>query len=71
MKLTQVEARSAVWQKLRSHLIERLDEHRRKNDTELDPIQTARLRGRCAEIKALLELDAPDAPHQEDTNSLV
>lgn len=60
MKLTTAETHGALWQKLKDHLEDRLAEHRRKNDGDLDATQTARLRGRIAELKVLLDLATPE-----------
>lgn len=59
MKLTEHEQHSAVWIKIRDHLTERLDALRSQNDGDLDPLATARLRGRIAAIKELLALGQP------------
>jgi hypothetical protein len=56
-KISEHEARSALWVKLAKHLEARLDVARRQNDKEIDAVSTARLRGRIAEIKYLLGLD--------------
>lgn len=50
---------SAVWVKLKEHIEDRLDLHRKKNDADLSSDETARLRGRIAELKYLLDLDNP------------
>lgn len=60
MKLTPIEAQSAVWVKVREHIQGRIDAHRRRNDGDMDPIQTARLRGRIAEDLILLEMENPE-----------
>lgn len=62
MKLEQHERDSALWQRIEEvYLKPRLDTLRRRNDRELDPVETAKLRGRIAEIKGLLGI-AEDAP---------
>ncbi len=43
-----------LWMRLEKHLRERLAELRARNDADNDPVQTARLRGRIAELKDLL-----------------
>ena len=60
MKLTDAEAHSALWTKLKEHMESRLATHRRKNDGDLDPTQTARMRGRIAELLSLLDLEKPE-----------
>jgi hypothetical protein len=59
MTLTPQDLQSATWRKLEAHLIERLSTLRAQNDGELDPLQTARLRGRIAATKELLALGKP------------
>jgi len=60
MKLTETEVHSALWTKLKEHMESRLAEHRRKNDGDLDPTKTARMRGRIDELKVLLALETPE-----------
>jgi len=54
LKLTDAELVSGMWMKMRTHLQARLDLLRRQNDGNLDPTDTADVRGRIAEIKHLL-----------------
>ncbi len=58
--LTKDDITSPTWLRLRAHYEAELAKLRVKNDAEHDPDQTARLRGRIAEIKNLLTLDQPD-----------
>lgn len=58
MKLTEIELQSAVWQKLKAHMEQRLDECRRRNDGDLNEIETARLRGRIACLREFLSIGA-------------
>lgn len=58
--LTPEERHSALWLRLEKLLAERLDSHRRKNDTAIPPDQTAALRGQITEVKALRKLLAMD-----------
>ena len=45
---------------IREFVANRLDVHRRKNDNDMDAVETAKLRGRIAECVNLLnELDRP------------
>jgi hypothetical protein len=69
-RLTEQEKDSALWKRIEIELRRRLDEHREGNDsasnTESD---TAKLRGRIAEIKHLLAwLDEPPR-HIEDART--
>lgn len=60
MKLTEHEAHSPLWKKIKEYLEETLDEQRIKNDGNLDDKQTANLRGKVALLKVLLEMDQPE-----------
>ena len=62
MKLEAHEKQSALWLKLESHIEQRIDTLRRMNDSELDPTQTARLRGRIVELRALVALSRDEQP---------
>jgi hypothetical protein len=55
-KLSQPEKESELWKKLEKILTERLEKHRRLNDTDQPESKTALLRGRIAEVKFLLAL---------------
>lgn len=59
MTLDEEHRRGATWAVLKKYLNERIDALRRENDGELDPVKTARLRGRIAEAKAILALGEP------------
>lgn len=69
MRLTEQEIHSAVWIKLRDHMADRLEALRCQNDGDLDPLATARLRGRIAAIKELLALGQPPTPAQAGSAS--
>jgi transcription termination factor NusB len=57
LELSRTERTSLAMTKLVTFLEARLESHRRKNDGEnLDPVQTAVLRGRIAELKQLKNL---------------
>ena len=56
----QIDFRSETWRALEDVANSRLDDLRRKNDGQLDAMQTAHLRGRIAELKTLLTLAKPD-----------
>jgi hypothetical protein len=62
--LTQADIHSPVWNKLQEHLNARLLILRAKNDGNLSADETAKLRGRIAEIKNMIELGnlAPSQP---------
>jgi hypothetical protein len=55
-ELSEVEKRSPLWMRLDKFLATRLELHRMQNDGDKDPIATAHLRGRIAEIKFLRAL---------------
>lgn len=57
--ITEIESNSALWQKIKAHYEARLQTLREKNDVDNDENRTIKLRGRIAEIKALLALDKP------------
>lgn len=56
MRLSEVDILSGTWQKLSAHLKERIELNRKKNDSDLDPIATAKLRARIKELQYLLSL---------------
>lgn len=60
-RLTEIEAASAVWARIKTHLEERLRILREKNDTPLNPIETARVRGEIKAVKQLLDVGQPPA----------
>lgn len=61
MYLTSIEKQSAVWLKLKKHMLERIDSLRCQNDGDHTPEETAKLRGRIAELRGLLaQGDAPE-----------
>lgn len=57
---------SATWRKLREHFEGRLATHRAKNDSPLDEVKTAKLRGRIAEDTYFLSLASPVPLMKED-----
>lgn len=57
LTLTPIELRSGLWLKLVAHYEKELHSLRVKNDGNLQPEETAKTRGRIAEIKKLLALD--------------
>lgn len=50
---------SALWKKLEPYMTRRLEMLRRRNEADLNDIETAKLRGRILELKSLLALQAP------------
>lgn len=55
--LTDTERNSALWLRLSEHLRDRLAQHRARNDNAQPLEDTAALRGRIAEVKAILSLN--------------
>jgi hypothetical protein len=53
------EAKTALWIKIKAHMESRLDVARKQNDSNLDAVQTANMRGRITELKSFLALDIP------------
>ena len=66
MKIAPHEKESHLWQLIKSHLIERLELLRSKNDKPQNEIETALIRGQIKEIKNLLILDAKQAHEAPD-----
>ncbi len=62
-ELTNIERESALWKKLELHLLLRLEEARRRNEADLNEVETAKLRGRILELKALLAQAVPAPAH--------
>lgn len=61
-KLSDTDAHSEAWLRIKEHLEQRLKAYRSQNDGDLDEIKTAKLRGRINELKYLLALDQKDDP---------
>lgn len=59
MTLSEFERHHAVWVKINKHLLDRMEILRSKNDGDLDQFETAKLRGRIAELKGLIALGEP------------
>ena len=67
LKLTEQDLRDPLWLRLQEHFEERLANHRARNDHDMTPEKTARLRGQIAEAKYLLALASQDpAPPADD-----
>lgn len=59
-RLTTSDTQQPVWKKLRTHYEARLATLRARNDnTALDPVKTAALRGEIAAVRSFLALDQP------------
>lgn len=56
--LTDEDKQSRLWGKLMEHWQDKLAAFRAANDTDKDTTETAKLRGRIAELKANLELNS-------------
>lgn len=65
MRLDEHDLRSALWLRLHAHLTGRLASLRAQNDGDFSPEDTSKLRGRIAELKAILAL-AEQEPVQMD-----
>jgi len=57
--LNDAELHTAVWLKVKKHLEARLEELRKKNDSDQSETKTCKVRGRIAEIKELLGTAEP------------
>ena len=64
--LNEKDRASPTWKRIKEHLNERLQGHRVKNDQNLSADETARYRGRIAELKYLLDLDNQAQLNQVD-----
>lgn len=62
-KLSHTQRTSDTWAVLRLNLQAELDMLRNKNDSDLDPVQTAKIRGQISHVKAMLALEK-DLPIQ-------
>jgi len=60
MKLTAFEAESLVWKKVEAELTARLETLRIQNDGDRTAEETAKIRGRIAEVKTILDWAIPD-----------
>ena len=67
-KFTTQDLSSVVWLKLKEHLEERLEQHRRANDGDLDEVRTAKQRGKITEIKYLISLGTEQSATKTDTS---
>jgi len=61
MRLNDAQALNPLWQALRAHYTARLSQLRTENDNPaLSEKETAALRGRIAECRAILDMDSPE-----------
>lgn len=68
-KLDKNDTAQPLWAKLRTHYEAKLAQLRAQNDDPgKDPIKTAALRGRIAEVKALLALASPAPATEADAD---
>ncbi len=67
-KLDTNDRQSPVWRKLKTHYWHRLQELRARNDSDLDPIATARLRGEIRGVVNLLALGDQDPATEVDAD---
>lgn len=58
-ELTATDINSSVWNKLKTHMEAKLLALRIKNDSDMDPIKTAAIRGEIRNLKNLLALGIP------------
>lgn len=65
MTLEPHEIKSPLWEKLKTHMQAELQTLRERNDHDLDPIKTATLRGKSAQVKAFLLLETPAEPEPD------
>jgi hypothetical protein len=70
-RLTKNEIVSPTWQRLKGHAEQRLADLRMQNDGALSELETARLRGRIAELKSILALEQENYPALETTPDMV
>ena len=67
-RLSEADTNSGLWLRLKTHLTERLDLLRIRNDGDRSEIETAALRGEIRCLKQIIALDAPAiATGDEDT----
>jgi hypothetical protein len=63
--LTEGERNHPLWKRLCAHLEAELRNQRAKNDGDLDPQDTAKVRGHIRCLKGLIALGAPPLPPQD------
>ena len=64
--VTELERQSALWLKLKAHVEKRIASLRARNDNDKNAEETAKLRGRIAELKLIAALDNPAVAMEPD-----
>ena len=67
--LNKTDLQSAAWLKLREYITGRIEQLRRKNDTDLSKRDTHKLRGQIAELKMILGIESPPPKFQQENDS--
>lgn len=57
--LTDRDRDSDLWRRILAHLNQSLDSLRKQNDSPAGEVETAAIRGRITQLKALIALDKP------------
>ena len=57
IELTHADKHTGTWDKLQRYWEQELNDLRKKNDFDLDPVATAKLRGRIEQVKGFLSMD--------------
>ena len=60
MKLSYSDKQSATWVKVEKYIESEIDSLRQRNDSDIDAVATARLRGQILGLKKILALAAED-----------
>ena len=58
--LSAEERRTPMWFRIMEHMKERLEYLRVQNEGDKSEVQTAKIRGQIAELKAIMALDTPN-----------
>lgn len=64
---TTADTQSPLWRKFMRMFEHRIEHHRRRNDGDLDPVKTAKVRGQIAEATFYQGLDKPTPPVADDS----
>src|SRR5436853_7166738 len=64
--VTELERQSPLWLKLKAHMEKRIASLRARNDNDRNAEDTAKLRGRIAELKLIATLDNPAVAMEPD-----
>lgn len=65
MELTPGDFNTGTWDRLRADMEARLLSMRKRNDADLDAVETAAIRGQIRELNYWLSLAAPQPPREE------